>query len=86
MFCLKSTLMEAQFRANTHKIAYETLVDKYNNLVTRVNKLGGASFLQGESLQFNKDEIKSLISLCHPDKHHGSEIAKDITAKLLELR
>jgi len=36
--------------------------------------------------QFSKNEIKTLIMLCHPDKHDHSVKAKDITAKLLEMR
>lgn len=40
----------------------------------------------GESSQFSSGEIRNLIKLCHPDKHGGSVLAKDITAKLLGLR
>lgn len=38
------------------------------------------------STQFNTAEIKTLLSLCHPDRHGGKESAKRITQKLLELR
>ena len=36
--------------------------------------------------QFTNDEIKTLTSLCHPDKHGGKESAVRITQKLLKLR
>lgn len=35
---------------------------------------------------FTKDEIRTLIQLCHPDKHGGKESAVTITQKLLKLR
>lgn len=31
-------------------------------------------------------DIKQLISLCHPDKHGGSKVANEITAKLIQMR
>lgn len=35
---------------------------------------------------FTKQEIKTLIALCHPDKHGNSKTSNDITKRLLELR
>ena len=35
---------------------------------------------------FTKEEIQTLISLCHPDKHGGKGSANNITAKLLKIR
>lgn len=35
---------------------------------------------------FTKNEIKTLIFLCHPDKHNGSKSANEITSKLLGAR
>lgn len=40
---------------------------------------------QGSS-SFTKDEIRTLIRLCHPDRHGGSAAATNMTAKLLSLR
>lgn len=40
----------------------------------------------GRKSQFSKDEIKALVSLCHPDKHNGKESAKNMTAKLLDIK
>ena len=36
--------------------------------------------------EFSDAEIKSLISLCHPDKHGGREVANEITKKLLAIK
>lgn len=35
---------------------------------------------------FSEDELRTLINLCHPDRHGGKESAQRITARLLELR
>lgn len=48
-----------------------------------------ANIFKGGSVgveQFSKAEIKSLISLCHPDKHNGKVSANTMTAKLVEMR
>lgn len=47
-------------------------------------ELNGAR--QGSAGQFDDKEIKTLISLCHPDKHGGKESAVSITQKLLKMR
>lgn len=33
-----------------------------------------------------QDKLRSLVQLCHPDKHNGSKTANKITAWLLTLR
>ena len=35
---------------------------------------------------FSQDEIKTLIRLCHPDKHGNRQSAVRITQKLLSMR
>lgn len=40
---------------------------------------------QSTSSQFSQEELKRLVSLCHPDKHSNSKAANEMTAKLLEL-
>lgn len=35
---------------------------------------------------FSEEEIKTLIRLCHPDKHQGKQSAVSITQKLLGMR
>lgn len=44
------------------------------------------SNLRARSLQFDNDDIKRLIRLCHPDKHGNSETANIMTKKLLNMR
>ena len=36
--------------------------------------------------EFSGEELRTLISLCHPDRHGGKESAVRITQKLLALR
>jgi hypothetical protein len=36
--------------------------------------------------QFNAEDIKRLLQLCHPDKHDGKAIATEMTQKLLKLK
>lgn len=35
---------------------------------------------------FLRSNMMTLISLCHPDRHRGSETANRITRELLEIR
>lgn len=35
---------------------------------------------------FSATELKTLINLCHPDKHQGKQSAVSITQKLLGMR
>lgn len=70
--------------------SYNRLNAKWNALVERINALGGEDFLTtGESKQssaFTTDELRSLIQLCHPDKHDGKPMATEMTAKLLRMK
>jgi len=70
--------------------AKNELTEKWDNLVDKINEKGGREFLDnallGPPQQFNGKEIKQLLSLCHPDKHGGKDLAKNITQKLLLLR
>lgn len=36
--------------------------------------------------QFSQDELNTILTLCHPDKHGGKESATRITQKLLHMR
>lgn len=71
---------------------YASLLDEFNKLVDVINKKGGKQFLDHGVLpqnlpdQFSQEEIRTLINLCHPDKHNGKESAVEITKKLLNLR
>jgi hypothetical protein len=70
------------------RIKYENLVDRWNDLVEKVNKKGGQPFLESDGISqlIDRDDLKTLITLCHPDKHGGKQSANDITQKLLSLR
>lgn len=73
---------------------YNSLLTEHNFLVRRINKLGGEEFLRRARIHpttparsdLSLAEIKSMIMLCHPDKHDGKESAKQITQILLKLR
>lgn len=71
---------------------------EWRELVTLINSKGGQEFLDSNLAsnkrseydnKLSKSEIKTLIILCHPDKHgsgsHG-EMAENIFKKLLNLK
>ena len=80
--------------AANQDLAYQLFNLQYdwNELIDKINKKGGSNFLKNAKLessqpaQFSQAEIKSLIVLCHPDKHNGKESAVEVTKKLLALR
>lgn len=47
-----------------------------------INKLNDSK----SGVTFSQDEIRTLISLCHPDKHNNSDRSNVMTQRLLELR
>lgn len=65
---------------------HTALVQEWNHLVGQINARGGEAFLQGSQNPFSMSEIRTLIKLCHPDKHAGNSEAEEITRKLLDLR
>lgn len=66
---------------------YNNLVDEWNGLVQKINERGGQAFLNGQqNNQFSEAELRTLLSLCHPDKHGGKESATCITQKLIAMR
>lgn len=71
-------------------LAYVALQRKWNNHVELINKKGGQDFIDNAVLggtgPLTKDDIKSLLQLCHPDKHDGKESAVQMTQKLLKIR
>ncbi len=77
------------------RIEHNKLLDEWNGLIRLINNRGGSSFLNSgrstfttvvEKSPFTPEEMKQLIILCHPDKHGGSELATEVTKKLLSLR
>ena len=61
------------------------LLRKWNELVERIDSKGGEAFLQ-RAILLRKDDLSTMIHLCHPDKHNNSETANRITKLLLEMR
>jgi len=67
------------------------MIRKWNRLVDRVNAAGGERILNGTSpaantLGLTSADIKRMLQLCHPDRHRNSDLAVEITQKLLALR
>ena len=67
---------------------YRRLLRDWNNLVDRVNAIGGEKALSGSvnALGIHEDDIKRLLQLCHPDRHRNSDLSVEMTQKLLQLR
>ena len=84
----KRRRLDAELDYLNLKVRYFSLVEKWDNLVRRINKKGGEEFLEKATLQpvLSKEDVNKLLSLCHPDKHDGKESAKVMTQKLLNLR
>jgi ABC-type transporter Mla subunit MlaD len=67
------------------------MIRKWNRLVDRVNAAGGERILNGtgpaaNTLGLTAVDIKRMLQLCHPDRHRNSDLAVEITQKLLALR
>lgn len=43
-------------------------------------------FSRGGAVSIDKDFIRKLLQLCHPDRHNGSELANNVTMALLKLK
>lgn len=70
---------------------HDNLLIKWNALARQINARGGMAFLNGRSnaqhpLAITDKDIKSMLMLCHPDKHAGSQLAAEITRKLIAMR
>ena len=79
-------IAQAQTRQMISK--YRRLLRDWNNLVDRVNAIGGERALSGNvnTLNMSEDDIKRLLQLCHPDRHRNSDLSVEMTQKLLQLR
>lgn len=74
---------------------FNDLLSRWNTLARRINAKGGEEFLkhgvmpggqQRADTGLSDVDIKRLLSLCHPDKHGGKQLAQDMTHKLLQMR
>ena len=59
-----------------------------NRLIARLNRLVDSlkDKASESSGQFTQSELRSLILLCHPDRHNGKESAITLTQKLISMR
>lgn len=74
--------LDALTEAVKWKFQYDDLLREWNDLAKRWN----AKVSAPSPATFTADEIETLINLCHPDKHAGSERANRMTVRLLQLR
>ncbi|MCK9338300.1 MAG: hypothetical protein M0P43_10750 [Arcobacteraceae bacterium] len=95
MFVLKSKYKRLLSKHELLISEYTKLSREYHDLVTRWERMselleekGVIEFIENirKNQIFSKEEIKVLISLCHPDKHENSKKAEEITKKLLSMR
>lgn len=90
MFVLESTYKKLLARYRELDRFNDRLLEQWNQVVKQINAKGGDRFLEQGSLApanpFSQEDIRRLISLCHPDKHDGKKIAVEMTQKLLSLK
>lgn len=94
MLILKSThdriVRKLKREAQDADCKFISMLEKYNRLVELINSKGGQAFLDHGSIsqrgEFSPDEIRTLLSLCHPDKHGGRDAANRMTQRLIEIR
>ncbi len=85
-------LLTASIEYNVVRDQYLKLLDKWNDLVEKINQKGGMNFLdegvlpKEAEIQITQEHITTLLQLCHPDKHDGKESATRMTQLLLSLR
>ena len=85
---LLAKMSELELQLYSLRVKHNKLLEDWNEVVRTINARGGQAFLDGEvtNSEFSQEEIKTLIQLCHPDKHAGKESAVRLTQKLLTLR
>ena len=95
MFVRQSTYRDAvaslaawKVRANHWEAKYGSLLKEWNDLVGKVNTLGGLSALKAPTRagQLSDEDCKRLLMLIHPDKHGGKQSAVEMTQKILAIR
>lgn len=90
MFVLKSkykaALAEAEFRLKLAHISRRSSLELVERLTRENYLLAQKAGSNVATQQFTREEIETLIRLCHPDKHGGSARANDMTVRLLAMR
>jgi hypothetical protein len=84
---LKLDLDMARLEAHTNLQAALRLQSQCNTMQQQILQFHSQVHLaQQPNLQgFDKQDIRRLLQLCHPDKHDGKQMASDMTAKLVKL-
>ena len=82
MFVLKSTY---QSMLNQKRLEILERIEKYNKLVDKYNDLLEA-YKENKDKCLSREDLKNIISLCHPDKHGGKDLATEMTRRLLAMR
>lgn len=82
----KEKILELERQVLRQKLIISEMNGVYNNLLNYSKTLEVVVTDSSFTPMFTSDEIKSLITLCHPDKHNGKLIATQLTQRLLELR
>jgi len=82
-----------EFRGTSAYI-YTDILEK--NIAEAKNKAGAwgkgfrpknkNSIIEEKTLNLDKQQLKHIISLCHPDRHNNSKISNEITTILLKKR
>lgn len=87
---LKAEIKELQAELDRYKYKFYSTVDEYNALVDRANaqrrQFERLAQSNNHTTPFNQKDIRSLIRLCHPDKHNNSESSTRLTTILLAMR
>lgn len=89
---LEERIRQLQRQLLDETLANQLLQKKWNELVRRINEKGGEQFLREGRIvgpsknQFSPDDLRRLLQLCHPDKHNGSALAVEMTAKINKAR
>jgi predicted XRE-type DNA-binding protein len=89
---LQKNLDDARDRFIQLNARHVALIKHFEDLTKAFDRLRSQSTIMSHALdhmakpQFTQAELRTLIQLCHPDKHNGKQSAVAITQKLLQLR
>ena len=87
---LKAEIKELKSELDHYKYKFFNAVDEYNELADKANsqRREFAALMQANNhaAPFSQKDIRSLIRLCHPDKHNNSEASTRLTTILVTMR
>lgn len=85
MFVRSSTYESLKRQHDSAVRSYNRLLRQWNDVVDLINKRGGQDFLN-DGVILSQQDIKDMLTLCHPDKHRNSETSVRIMKLLLGMR